>query len=101
MSWAARHRMVLGLGLTIGSFFVGFWAAELLDGRVPLSRGSIGFTAGGLALLGGDLGSRRVGGIGEGLFRYLHPAGGPSLRGVPVWLAGLGFLALAYFMARS
>jgi hypothetical protein len=84
MSWASRHRVVLGLGLTIGSFFVGFWAAELLDGSVPLNRGSIGFTAGGLALLGADLGSRRVGGIGEGVWRYLRPAGGPSRRGIPV-----------------
>ena len=53
--WAARHRFILGLLLTLGGFFVGFWVAELLDGHVGLRRGTIGFLAAGVAMCAGDL----------------------------------------------
>jgi hypothetical protein len=93
-----RYRSLIGLVLVLGSFFVAFWAAELLDGRLPFKRGSIGFMAAGLTMLAGDVGARKYGGEGEGFGRYVR---GPSLRGVPVFVFGLGLMFLSVWMRNK
>ena len=90
--WAIRHRMVIGMLLAVGSLFAGFEAADLLDGHLPLKRGTIGFIATGLVMIGGDLGARKYGGEGEGLARYMQ---GPSLRGIPLFVVGTFAIVLA------
>jgi hypothetical protein len=96
--WAVRHRRVIAILLTLGSLLAGFEAADLLDGHVPLKRGAIGFIATGLVMIAGDLGARRYAGEGGGFARYM---GGPSLRGLPVFVVGILIVVLAIVFLRN
>ena len=93
--WAVRYAGILGLLLLLASLFVGFWAAELLDGRVPLRRGVIGLMTTGLTMLGGDVAARKYGGAGRGMDRYRH---GPSLRGMPVFALGVFLIIVSVLL---
>jgi hypothetical protein len=84
----------LAIGLMGAGLSAGFWAAELLDGTLPMSRGAIGFIATGLTMLSGDVVSRKYGGTDRDFARYLSGSKGPSLKGLPVSVIGLLFVVM-------
>lgn len=98
MTWFVRYRVMLSIVTFLASFFVAFWAAELLDGHVPWTRGSIGFFAAGLCMSGFDLAGRALSARSHGPWRFVHHGLGLSVRGIPVWTMGLLFIALSSYL---
>ena len=99
--WAVRHRKLIGLALTLGSFFAAFWIAEVLDGHVALKRGVVGLIAAGVFMVCGDLAARMHGGEGSGVSRYFFGFTGPSVRDLPVSAIGLLFLILGVMLRNG
>lgn len=92
MSFFERHRILAAM-LTLGAgLFVAYWAAELLDGRVPWKRGTIGFVALGAVLAGLDIVWRARAMREYGAWSFVHPGVAMSARVVPFWILGLGLV---------
>jgi hypothetical protein len=98
MTWFLRHRILLSLVVLMGSFFVAFWAADWLDGRVRWSRGATGFVAAGLMVASVDLVGRALIMPAAGLWGFVQPSTGLAVKGIPLWMFGLVFLFGAYAM---
>lgn len=88
-----RYRVIIGVGLLLGSLLAGAAAVELLEGRMPLKPIAIACLASGALLLGGDLLVRRISGKTSFWARYFGSEASLSLRGVlPLWVIGATLL---------
>ena len=94
-----RNKFLVTILLLGGSIFAAYWAAELLDGRLPLNRGAIGFVTMGTVQIVCDLAIRLL--VARAMpWRLLHPDAGASIKVVPMWLCGTCWFVGGVLMAR-